>query len=562
MPARAGCTDGQREVEVAAVVEAAFNGYLSALRFDEAAHEGEAHAGAGSACAGEAVEDAGKALGFDAAAGIDDEKLYAVAQFDGFEADLAVARSVAEGVLNEIVEDGPESAAVCGDIRQIFKGLDGNADVFGLGLWAMSGRGILKGVVRAELFGAELAAARVQFRDFHEVGHDVVEFFGFEFAAMRDLHLEVIEVAGVAARERIEGEAQVLEGFLQFLRGDIEEARFESVDFGEGGDIFEERNRAEEAAVEIAHGRGAEAVAVFGLADAHGKDCGFAFAGRLVLHGDGGANGGEDAVAAGSVGEGVAILRRCSQEFLRGLVEFKDVAFGIRNNDGLKYGLHDGIGELLLHLAASALGFAEVAKTDSEAVDFGRDSAEVIAGAPLDAMLEIAAADLTGRVSGAAQGQNQRRDHQDGDENGGDDGEAAEGDEAGAERVFAVAKAVDDTVALGMHVLEGDAPLLFDSNDLAVVKIFDAHAGDGAAVHDLFVFAQEFVELEGGIDGVRALCGGDEEFLGGFGLALESEEGLFAFEGCFGGEHVFLSEGRLSGLHGGEGVLGDADVGF
>ncbi len=54
----------------------------------------------------------------------------------------------------------------------------------------------------------------------------------------------------------------------------------------------------------------------------------------------------------------------------------------------------------------------------------------------------------------------------------------------------------------------------------------------------------------------------DEQFLSNFGLMFEAEECLFAVEDGLSGEHVFLREGCLNGLHGGDGMLGDVDVGF
>ncbi len=395
MAGGAGGGDGYGEVEVASVVEAAFDGDLAALRLDEAADECEAHAGTGGASAGETVEDGREAFGLNAASVVDDKELDAIAELGGFEADFASTGSVAECVLNEIVEDSAQSAAVGRDVGEILVSLDVDADVFGLSLAAMAGGGILEGVVGADFFRTQLVAAGVEFGDFHEVNHDVVEFFGFEFAAVGDVHLQVIEVAGVASGEGVEREAEVLERLLEALGGDVEEAGFEAVDFGEGGHVFEDGDCAEEAAVSVSHGGGAEAVAVFGLADAHGEDCGFAFSRRHLLHGDGAADGGEDAIAAGRISEGVTVFCGFTEDFFSGAIELEDVALGICNNDGFEDGLNDRVRELLFHLTAAAFSFAEVSEPDGEAVDFGGDGAEVVAGAPFDAMLKVAAADLS-----------------------------------------------------------------------------------------------------------------------------------------------------------------------
>jgi hypothetical protein len=50
--------------------------------------------------------------------------------------------------------------------------------------------------------------------------------------------------------------------------------------------------------------------------------------------------------------------------------------------------------------------------------------------------------------------------------------------------------------------------------------------------------------------------------LGEGSLMLELEECLFALEGGFGGEDVFLREGGLGGFHACDGLLSNADVGF
>ncbi len=521
------------------MIESAFDGDLPALRLDEAANEGQSHAGTRGACSGEAVEDAGEAFGLNAAAVVHDEELHALGQLDGFEADFSAFGGVAEGVEDEIVEDGAECATVSGDVGDIFEGFDGKANFLGLSLGAVAGGGVLKCVVGAEFFCPEFAAASVEFGDFHQVGHDVVEFFGFQLGAVRDIHLEFVEIAGKSAGEGVEGEAEMLEGFLQLLRGDVEEACFEAVDLGERGDVFEEGDGSEETTVDVAHGGGAKAVAAFCLADAHGQDGCFLFSGDGLLHGDGGADGGEDAFAAGRVGEGVAVVGGFAKDFFGGAIELEDVAFCVGDDDWLEDGLDDGVGELLIHLAAAGFSFAEVAEADGEAVDFGGYGAEVVAGSPLDAMLKIAAADLLGGVRGAAQRQDERGDGEDGDEEGGEDGEPAEGDEAGAERVLTPVKAVDHDVAAGLNLLDGVTPLLLDADDLAIAQIFDAHVGDGLALNDFFVFLQEVVELDGGIEVPGVSGSGEKELLGDLCLLLEAKEGVFALGGGFGGQDIF-----------------------
>ena len=71
------------------MAEAALDGDLAAEGFDEAAHQGQAEAGAGFIGRGiEAVEDGGEALGLDAAAGVAHGELHEVLDLFGGEQDL------------------------------------------------------------------------------------------------------------------------------------------------------------------------------------------------------------------------------------------------------------------------------------------------------------------------------------------------------------------------------------------------------------------------------------------------------------------------------------------
>ena len=89
---------GHGEAEGGAGAEAAFDGDLSAVRFDEAANQREAEAGAiaGSARGVEAAEDGGQALGLDAAAVVVHEELDAVLDLLGARADVSRRRACSE----------------------------------------------------------------------------------------------------------------------------------------------------------------------------------------------------------------------------------------------------------------------------------------------------------------------------------------------------------------------------------------------------------------------------------------------------------------------------------
>ena len=200
--------------------------------------------------------------------------------------------------------------------------------------------------------------------------------------------------AAKALRERVEAAAQLQQRVAQLAAGDGDELGLEAVGVLQGGDVFKGGDGAEQAAFGVAHGRGAQAVAALLLADAHGQHGGFVFGGHRLLHGDGVADGAQNLVAAGSVGEGHAVGGGFAQHFGRGLVHLEHVALAVGDDDGLKDGLQHGVGELKLHLPAAGLGVAQVAQADRDAVQFAGDDAEVVAAAPLHAVLQVALGDL------------------------------------------------------------------------------------------------------------------------------------------------------------------------
>ncbi len=156
---------------------------------------------------------------------------------------------------------------------------------------------------------------------------------------------------------------------------------------------------------------------------AHGQQGGLAFAGDGFLHGHGVADGGENLAAAGRIGEGHAVGGALAQEFGGGLVHLEDVAFGVGDDDGLKDGLEHGVGELKLHLAASGFGFAQVAQTNGNAVQFGGDDAKAVAADPGGAVLQVALRDPVGI---ARQGMDGPQDSEEGN-GGGNDGRDGQG---------------------------------------------------------------------------------------------------------------------------------------
>ena len=118
-----GHRDGKGKAEGGACAKTALDGDLAALGLDETAHESEAEAGAAAGgVAGEPAEDGWQAFGLDPAAVVMDEELDAVLLLGRAEADVAAFRGVAEGVGDEVIEDGAERAAVALNVGDVLEG--------------------------------------------------------------------------------------------------------------------------------------------------------------------------------------------------------------------------------------------------------------------------------------------------------------------------------------------------------------------------------------------------------------------------------------------------------
>ena len=146
------------------------------------------------------------------------------------------------------------------------------------------------------------------------------------------------------------------------------------------------------------------------------------------LHADGVADGFENFVAAGCVGEDQAVSGGLAEDLGCGLIELEDVAFAVGDDDGLKDGLEDSVGELELHLASASLCVAEFTQTNGESVEFGGENAEGIVTGPLDAMVEVALGDAAGITGEVVDGAQNKGDGQGENE---DDGQRKKGRQRG-----------------------------------------------------------------------------------------------------------------------------------
>ena len=147
------------------------------------------------------------------------------------------------------------------------------------------------------------------------------------------------------------------------------------------------------------------------------------------------------------------------QQFDGGLIEFEDLTLPVGDDDRLENGAHDRVDELKLHLAAARFCFAKVAQADGETVELGSDGAEVVFGTPLDALMEIALADPSSYARGMTQRGDDQKEHDRGNDRSSGNGEAAGGDQAGAESVLLAAQGRDTGVAERGELIEITAQL-------------------------------------------------------------------------------------------------------
>ena len=167
----------------------------------------------------------------------------------------------------------------------------------------------------------------------------------------------------------------------------------------QAGHVFQRGHRAQQPPLRVAHGRGAQAVAAFLLANAHGQHGRFALGGHCLLHLDGIADGAQNLVASGRVGQRHAVGGGFAQQLGCGLVHLEHVALAVGHNDGLKDGLQHRVGELKLHLPASSLRVPQLAQPYRDPVQFGGDHAKVVVAAPLHPVLQVSLGDSV-RIAG------------------------------------------------------------------------------------------------------------------------------------------------------------------
>ena len=161
--------------------------------------------------------------------------------------------------------------------------------------------------------------AGVELGHLNQVGHQVVELFRFVAGGGNQFGLQRRQLAAEALAQRVQSPAQLGQRVAQLAAGDGDELRLEAVGVLQRGNIFKGGDSAQQVAFGVAHGHGAQAVAALMLAESHGQHGRVALGGHSFLHGDRVANGAEDLVAAGSIGQGHAVVASVAKQLCRGL---------------------------------------------------------------------------------------------------------------------------------------------------------------------------------------------------------------------------------------------------
>jgi len=104
----------------------------------------------------------------------------------------------------------------------------------------------------------EIALADIDFGNFDQVGHQVVELLRFMAGSGNELGLKGVELTGEALAKSVKAAAQLEERVTEFAAGNAEKLGLEAVGVLEAGDVFEGGDGAQETAVGVAHGRGAQ----------------------------------------------------------------------------------------------------------------------------------------------------------------------------------------------------------------------------------------------------------------------------------------------------------------
>ena len=229
---------GRVNLKVVPLPEFAFDGDLSSERFHQPAHKSQSQARSGIGAAGESSEDGAEPLGFDASSVVPHEKLDAILDLRGLKNNGSTFRGISKGIHHEIVENTPHGSAIGVDVGQVGERLQVQVDCFCVRVSLVAGDCLAQNISGAQPLDLQCTAACLQLADLNQVCHEVVQLLSLMLPAADQLSLQGSQFTGVAPRERIERESQLLQGIAKLFRGYREETRLEAIDFLHFGHVF------------------------------------------------------------------------------------------------------------------------------------------------------------------------------------------------------------------------------------------------------------------------------------------------------------------------------------
>jgi len=169
--------------------------------------------------------------------------------------------------------------------------------------------------------------------------------------------------------------------------------------------------------------------------------------------------------------------------------------------------------------------------------------------------MQVALADASSHPRGMTQRGDHQEEHDRGNDGSSGDGEAAGGDEAGAEFILPAAQGRDNRVAACRELIEVVAQL--DVKGLE--RLGELGRILGRVLCQARVFLHEAVDGKRGVEAADVICSGPEKDLGVAGLVAELGEGGVAGRDA-GGDQFLMSESALGRSKRGYGGFGNVDL--
>src|SRR6266478_4545515 len=167
--------NGNGEIKLRTLAHFALDPDAAAMNFDKMFGDGQAQAGAadfartGNVNSVEALEDARLVRPRDADSSVGDREGHFGAVGGRADHDLAAGRSVLHGVVQEILQNFGETAAVSGNVRQALWQLDGYTQIFFGGRALRGFDAALDELGNAQAADLQFQLVRIHFRKFEQI---------------------------------------------------------------------------------------------------------------------------------------------------------------------------------------------------------------------------------------------------------------------------------------------------------------------------------------------------------------------------------------------------------